>query len=92
MRGWLARRAAAALREAAAAARQYEVLRRMQPRTPADFLLLFDELAQWWGQEQAKIASAQGLTGGWVGGWVRACVGGRLWVLVAESRGPDPHH
>lgn len=77
-RGWLVRRRVTALRaalhaeqEGAAAAaeteRQYEMQRRMQPRTPADFLLLYDELAQWWGQEQAKIAGAQGLTG--AAGW-----------------------
>lgn len=94
------------------AARQKEAQRRMQPRTRADFLVLYDELAVWcaveclgqghvgclagwglngqcgnigsivsnsafvlqciklltchqcrWGQEQAKIAAAQGLTG-----------------------------
>lgn len=84
-RGWLARRTAAALREAAAAARQYEVLRRMQLRTPADFLLLFDELAQWWGQEQAKIAAAQGLTGGW--GQMGAGGGTERWML---TRLPTP--
>ncbi|KAL4436599.1 hypothetical protein ABPG75_003738 [Micractinium tetrahymenae] len=47
---------------AAEAARQYEIQRRMQPRTQADFVLLYDELAMWWGQEQAKIAAAEGIT------------------------------
>ena len=89
VRGWLARRCAAAMRQAqqelevfvaeqqarsqAAAERQraHEVRRRMQPRTPADFVLLYDELAMWWGQEQEKIAAAEGVTGGqaWWVGW-----------------------
>ena len=40
-----------------------ELRRRMQPRTRADFALLYEELAAWWGQEQCKIASAEGVTG-----------------------------
>ena len=35
----------------------------MQPRSRADFLILYQELAVWWGSEQAKIDAEQGLTG-----------------------------
>ena len=63
--------AAVAAAAAAEAARQREAQRRMQPRSASDFAALYDELAMWWGQEQAKIAAAQDATGprgrvGWV--------------------------
>ncbi|PRW45054.1 IQ and ubiquitin-like domain-containing isoform A [Chlorella sorokiniana] len=62
LEAYVAQQAAAAA-AAAEALRQKEAQRRMQPRTQVDFLVLYDELAVWWGQEQAKIAAAQGLTG-----------------------------
>jgi hypothetical protein len=72
-----ARRQAAAEQQ-----RAHEVRRRMQPRTPADFVLLYDELAMWWGQEQEKIAAAESVTGGQAG-----------WVGSRKGSGhPEYHH
>lgn len=52
----------AAARAQAEAAAQHEVRRRLQPRRPSDFALLYEELAAWWGQETAKIKAQEGVS------------------------------
>lgn len=45
-------------REEEAAKRQYEIQRRMHPRTAADFEILYNELEAWRLQETSKIKGA----------------------------------
>ena len=53
-----ASRAAAQAAEQEAAYRQREAQRRLQPRTPADFVLLHSELEAWRLAETARIKSS----------------------------------